>query len=173
MFSLFYAKAKIAAVTVLSEMRGRDRVAACCVTFEMSSNNYIISEFDSQLRFALYSRDPDRLKQMNLDGVEDDMDGLTTLKFPRLGMPIKFEWDGAGYEMHLHIGASGHGDIVLQDVDLGSFTFDCKDGGTVITKFKATMHPNAVEQGKIDHMLQLETELSLKPPSEKQKSLAA
>jgi hypothetical protein len=173
MFTLFHAKAKIVAVTVLSELHGKERVAACCVTFEMSSNNLILSEFDSQLRHALYSRDLDRLIQPELDGVDDEMDGLTCLKFPKLGMPIKFDWEGAGYELHLHVGASGKSDIVLEGVELGGFTFDCKDGGTVITKFKATAHPNAVEQGKIDHMLQLETELSLKPPSEKQRKLAA
>jgi len=168
MFSLFHSKARIVAVTVLSELRGSTRVAACCVTFEMSSTNLVLSEFDSQLRHALYSHDerPTFL-------VDDEMGGLTCLKFPKLGMPLKFEWEGAGYELHLHVGASGKQDIVLDGVDLGGFTFDCKDGGTVITKFKAVAHPSATDQGKIDHLLQLETELSLKPPSEKQRSLAA
>jgi hypothetical protein len=173
MFSLFQAKAKIVAVTVLSELHGRDRVAGCCVTLEMSTNNLILSEFDSQLRHALYSRDPDRVRQPDLTGIEDDMDGLTTLKFPKLGMPLKFDWEGAGYTLHFHIGASGREDIILLDVELGGFTFECKDGGTVITKFKAMAHPNAVEQGKIDHMLQLETEISLQPPSDRQKRIDA
>jgi len=171
MFSLFMTKAKVVAVTVLSELRGKERIAACCVTFEMSSNNFILSEFDSQLRHALYSRDLEARLQPSL--VEDDMDGLVCLKMPKLGMPIKYDWEGAGYELTLHVGASGRNDIVLEGVEIGGFTFDCKDGGTVITKFKAVAHPNAVEQGKIDHMLQLETEISLKPPTEKQRSLAA
>jgi hypothetical protein len=168
MFSLFHSKAKIVAVTVLSELNGTNRKAACCVTFEMNSSNLVLSEFDSQLRHALYEYD-----ERPVLLVEDEMCGLTRLKFPKLGMPLKFDWEGAGYELHLHVGASGIEDIVLDDIALGDFQFTCADGGTVTTKFKAKGHPTASQQGKIDHMLQLETELSLKPPSERQRSLAA
>lgn len=171
MFSLLMSKAKIVAVTVVSEMHGKNRVAGCCVTFEVSTNNLILSEFDSQLRHALYSVDLDQRLQPQL--VDDNVGGLVALKCPKLGMPLRWDWEGAGYELTLHIGASGRNDIVLTDVGLKDFSFDCKDGGTVITKFKALAHPNAVEQGKIDHMLQLETEISLRPPSDKQSSIAA
>jgi hypothetical protein len=172
MFTLFQAKTKIIAVTVVSELCGKERKHGCSIKFEMKTNNWILSEFESQLRHALYERDDDP-KQPNLEGVEDDMLGLTRLKFPRLGMPLKHDWEGAGYELYLHVGASGRDDIVLDGVGLSDFQFDCKDGGNVITTFKALCHPNAHQQGRIDHMLQLETELSLKPPSEKQRSLAA
>jgi len=169
MLSLLMSKAKIVAVTVVSELHGSQRRAGCCITFEMRSNNYILSEFDSQLRHAIYSRDESRVGQGQL--VEDEMDGLTTLKFPKLGMPLKFDWEAVGYELQFHIGASGREDIVLDSVSLSGFTFDCTDGGTVITKFKAMTHPTAAQQGKIDHMLQLETEISLKPPSDRQRSM--
>ncbi|MBB5509604.1 hypothetical protein [Paraburkholderia atlantica] len=169
MFTLFQAKPKITAVTVVSELHGKERIAGCCITFELSSNNYILSEFDSQIRYALYTMDDDSGPQFKIDAVEDDMDGLTKLKFPKLGMPLKFDWEGAGYELQFHIGASGREDIILDGVGLKDFSFDCKEGGTVITKFKAMTHPTAAQQGKIDHMLQLECEISLKQPAEKQK----
>lgn len=167
MFTLFQAKTKIVAVTVVSELCGKERKHGCSIKFEMTTNNWILSQFESQLRPALYEYD-DAPSQPNLEGVEDDMGGLTRLKFPRLVMPLKHEWEGAGYELHLHVGASGRDDIVLEGVALSDFQFHCKDGGNVITTFKALSHPNAHQQGRIDHMLQLETELSLRPAHERQ-----
>lgn len=172
MFSLLMAKTKIIAVTVVSELCGKERRHGCSIKFEMKSNNFVLIEFNPQLRHALYEYD-DAPKQPALEGVEDEMLGLTRLKFPKLGMPLKYEWEGAGYELQLHIGASGRDDIVLEDVGLSDFQFQCNEGGSVITTFKAMTRPTAQQQGRIDHMLQLETELSLKPPSAKQRELAA
>lgn len=171
MFTLFQSKVKIVAVTVTSEMHGKNRRTGCSIKFEMTTNNWILTEFESQLRYALYELD-DKPDQPTLVGVDDEMHGLTRLKFPRLGMPLKHEWEGAGYDLFIHVGASGRDDIVLDGVGLSDFQFHCKDGGNVVTTFKAMCHPNAHQQGRIDHMLQLETELSLKPPSEKQRKLA-
>lgn len=164
MFSLDHAKVKIVAVTAVSELHGSERKPACCITFEMTASNSYLSEFDESLRYALYSKEaqPNRTGQL----VEDeDADGLTNLRFPQMGAPIKWDWDGAGYEATLHIGASGKGDIELTDVDLKNFAFTPKDGGSCIYKFQAMTHPTAKDQGQIDQMLQQETELTLTPPT--------
>lgn len=170
MFSLFQAKTRIVAVAVVSELCGKERKHGCSIKFEMTSNNWILAEFEPRLRTALYQID-DSPKQGSL--VEDEMGGYTSLVFPKLGMPLKHDWEGAGYDLYLHVGASGKNDIELDNVGLSDFQFHCKDGGTVITTFKAMCHPTTQQQGRIDHMLLLETEVSLKQPSNKQRELAA
>ena len=172
MFDLHHAKARIIAVTAVSELHGKERVPACCVTFELTSNNLILSEFDSQLRHALYGKESAPSQQPGLD-LEKEMGGVTSLKFPKMGMPLKWDWEGAGYDLILHIGASGKADIELGEIGLSDFQFTLKDCGTVLTKFKVMAHPSASEQGKIDQMLQTEVELSLLPPESTQQEMAA
>lgn len=164
MFSLDRAKVKIVAVTAVSELHGSERKPACCITFEMTASNSYLSEFHELLRSCLYSRETQPNRQANID-IDDDADGLTNLRFPQMGAPIKWDWDGAGYEATLHIGPSGKGDIELTDVDLKNFAFTPKDGGSCIYKFQAMTHPTAKDQGQIDQMLQSETELTLIPPT--------
>lgn len=164
MFSLDRAKVKIIAVTAISELHGNERKPACCITFEMIASSLYLSEFDSALRGMLYSKETQPTKQGALD-IDEELGGLTALRFPKMGAPIKWDWDGAGYTAILHIGASGKGDIELGDADLKNIQFTPKDGGSCVYKWQVMAHPTAKEQGQIDQMLQSETELSLLEPT--------
>jgi hypothetical protein len=91
-------------------------------------------------------------------------DKMTKLRVPLLQMPVKFKKEFAGYQMVYHIGASEQSQIKLEDVELSDFSFDMKEGGTVLVVFNAYAKPNAADQGKIDQLMQLECEISLVPP---------
>lgn len=172
MFSVEQKLMKIRSVTTVAEFKGDGREHAQNVKLEWTTDNGVLAEFDPQLRSAFYQKDDGKPpvgdgNQGELSLPRQDVE-LTKLRIPFLQMPVKFKKEFAGYEMVYHCGASEQSNISLSDVELSDFSFDMKDGGTVVVVFNAYGKPNAVDQGKIDQMLQLECEVSLVPPTEKQ-----
>jgi len=172
MFDLDHQAAKLASVTAISEFKGDTREPACSMKFEITTNNLVLAHFDPQLRHALYSK-ADAGDQGNTDMFPDaDVGDLTSLKFKRLGYPLKWETEFAGYDLTFHIGLDDEkSNIVLSEIKLSDFAFTPKDGGTVVTTFRAYAKPSTLDQGRIDQMLQQEVEISLTPPAAKQAEL--
>lgn len=176
MLSIEQQLMKIRSVTTVAEFKGDGREHAQNVKLEWTTDNGVLAEFDPQLRSAFYQKDDGKQKANNegqgeLSLPRQDVE-LTKLRIPFLQMPVKFKKEFAGYEMVYHCGASDKSNITLSDVELSDFSFDMKDGGTVLVVFNAYAKPNAADQGKIDQMMQLECEVTLTPPTEKQPQLA-
>ncbi|KAE8757355.1 hypothetical protein FSO04_24355 [Paraburkholderia madseniana] len=172
MFSIEQKLMKIRSVTTVAEFKGDGREHAQNVKLEWTTDNGVLAEFDPQLRSAFYQKEDGKQKSsddgqgeftMPLPDVE-----LTKLRIPFLQMPVKFKKDFVGYQMVYHCGASDKSNITLSDVQLSDFSFDMKDGGTVLVVFNAYAKPNAADQGKIDQMMQTEIEITLAPPEVKQ-----
>jgi hypothetical protein len=175
MFSVEQKLMKIRSVTTVAEFKGDGREHAQNVKLEWTTDNGVLAEFDPQLRSAFYQKDDGKQNandagQGELSLPRQDVE-LTKLRIPFLQMPVKFKKEFAGFEMVYHTGASEQSNIRLEGVELSDFSFDMKDGGTVLVVFNAYAKPNAADQGKIDQMMQLECEISLTPPSEKQADL--
>jgi hypothetical protein len=167
MFDLDHQSAKLTSVTAISEFKGDTREPACSMKFEITTNNLVLVHFDSKLRQALYTKAEKGAQPSTNDMFPDEeMGDLVALKFHRLGYPLKWDLDLAGYELTFHIGLDDEkSNIALAEIKLSDFAFTPKDGGTVITTFKAYAKPSALDQGRIDQLLQQEVEISLVPPA--------
>lgn len=176
MFEIQRKLVKIKSVTNVPEFKGEKREHACSVKFEFSTDNTILEQFEPGLRKAFYEKDngktktaPDGQQEMTLP--REDLD-LTSRKLVGVQMPLKIKKEMAGYELVYHCGASEESFIKLGEVGLSDFSFDLQDGGSVLVVFNAYSKPAADVQGRIDHMLQSEIEVSLIAPTAKQAELA-
>ncbi len=162
MFSLANQSAKLTSVNPRAEIHGSDHVMAADLKFEIKVGNDVLSEFDPSLKSSLYKKS---------DGPQgeliQDAGHLPSLKFPLMG-PVKWGKEFSGYEVVVHYGVSGKGDIRLLTCEVDQFRFDCQDGGTVVIGFRVLAHPEPVAQGRLCEMIKQEVELSLNEPSEEQ-----
>jgi hypothetical protein len=125
------------------EMHGEDEVLACDLDFEYETANHVLSEFHPDLRGIMYKR-PDGVQGELVDG------DLTALRLPELGM-IKFAGSHPKCELVFSKGQKKH--LVFADAKVGKFRFDCKDGGTVIVLFQASVYPDEGQSGKLSSLL--------------------
>lgn len=167
MFQLQKVKARFVSVTPLAEKHGQKRSPACSIGVEVVRNNLILDEFDKGLRTAFYEKADaaaQKKPQGELDVSDEDLDGLTALKFPWFGQSIKHDQVFSGYSLVLHVGISEKSWITLDSTKVDNFDFALKEGGSVAMKFRVLAHPNDREQGKIDHLLQQDVTISLLAP---------
>ena len=156
MFELTKQPAKMT-VHVRPEIHGEDRISAMDLKFTAACSNEVLTYFDGFLKSALYKRDP----------VQEDMDTshLPTIKFRELG-PLKWEYLGLGYELVVHFGATGKGDIKQLECQVDKFKFTLQDGGSVIVEFRVIVHPGEKDAGKLYSMTGQQVEITLTPPDE-------
>lgn len=162
MFSLLNQTVKLVSFNPRAELHGESKVPAADLKIELKSSNDVLSEFHPSLKQSFYDKPSDATQE------ELDINGpgwLPRKRFPDIG-PIKLTKDFAGYTMTIHFGVSGASDIKLLDVALDGFRFDMQDGGTVVTTFRAIVHPEESEAGRLYGLVQREIAVSLIPPSE-------
>jgi len=159
MIDLTNQTAKLNSITPRQECHGEDRVPAFSLGIAWRTTNDLLSELDSTLKFALYKKDEGQ------DDLLNDPGHVTKLKYPLLKGPISWDWSGAGYEMTIHQGVSGKGDITIQDVVLDKLKIDPQDGGELIVSVKADCRPTPMQMGELCTMLGSEISISLTPPS--------
>lgn len=159
MFQLDQVRAKINGVNVRSEMHGQEHVPACDISLTVKMSNDVLAYFDPSLKGALYSRGTDKSKQGDIIGGVSD---APVLRFPLLGMPLQWDWEGAGYSMTIHYGVTGQ-DIVL-DVGVDKIRLKCLDGGTIELTFRAQANPEESQIGRLAMLIQCDATITLAPP---------
>lgn len=160
-FSLDHQSATLAHLNVRAELHGEDREPAADLKLTWTAPNAILSEFDPELRYALFrlpERDGDQVDLIN------DPDFLPIVKFPKLGS-LKWSDEIVGATVTVHWGASGKGDVVLTDCVVDRFRFDLIDGGSVFITIRVKCHPTEAQVGKLFSKLGCETEISIAPPA--------
>ena len=162
MFSLQEQTVKLINVNPRTELHGDEHVLAVDLTLETKSSNDVLSEFDASLKSALYRKADASSSQAGL--LDDEPGYLPSLKFPLMG-PVKYGWEGVGYDATVHYGISGKDNVVLSGTKVDSFRFECCEGGTVVTKFRVIAHPKTEDIGRLAESIQQEITLSLVPPS--------
>lgn len=131
------------------------------LTVETKESNDVLSEFSPDLKAALYRKADASDTQADL--MADEPGYLPSLKFPAIGA-IKYGYEGKGYETTVHLGLGGKSDIVLPETTIDKFSFECHDGGTVITKYRIIAHPKTEDIGRLAEMIQQQITLTLEPP---------
>lgn len=160
MFSLSAQKCTLQNLNIRPEFHGEETKIAVDLKIAIKVSNDVLSEFDPDLKSSLYEKAGDAAQ-----GVLIDEPGyLPALKFPQMA-PIKWGWEGAGYEAVVNYGVSGKDDITLIQTEIDSFKFDCQDGGTVAICFRIITHPTPDEIGRLSELVQCEVTLTLTAPS--------
>jgi len=148
------------------EKHGPEPVPAVDMNFVMEAPNYVLSYFDGGLLSALYTvKTEAQPEQGEIDGLEP-VSNLPNLRFPKMA-PIKWDWRGAGYTMELDYGLGAGSNIVIDACEVGKFTIDCKEGGTVQLKFQVQVSTGLTERiiGKLSMMIGQEVDITLVAPT--------
>lgn len=161
MYSCQEQNHKLINVNPRTELHDDEHRLAVDLTVETRGSNDILSEFSPELKSAFYRKADASDTQGDL--MADEPGYLPSLKFPAIGA-IKYEYEGTGYDTTVHIGLGGKSNIVLSETTIDKFSFECHDGGTVITKYRIIAHPKTEDIGRLAEMIQQEITLTLEPP---------
>jgi hypothetical protein len=160
-----FSPAKLTSANFRMELHGKDHVPAVDLSFIMDVPNTHLSLFDGFLLGALYASNAAAEGQTQIEGVEST---LPNLKFPKLGLPIKWEDQRKGYHLTIQSGINEDSYIELDLCDVGKFQLTPKEGGTVEIKFQVqTASDDLTEavRGKLSSLIQSDTTIMLTPPA--------
>ena len=151
---------KLASVNARAEIHGDERKSAFDLKFDASVPSADLIEFHPSLRAFLYKEatSPDLASQGG-----DDKE--TELRFPLLG-DLKWDWEGTGYHLEVEYGTGGKSNIKLGDVKIDKFKISPQNGGTVLIEFRAIVHPESKDVGKLCEMIQTDIGIHLISPEE-------
>ena len=128
-----------------TEKHGPESVPAADLTLVMDAPNTMLNYFGPGLMESMYGpADADDDEQEELDGIEP-VSTLPKLKFPGLA-PLKIDKKLAGYALTIDYGLGEDSAIEIHGCDVGKFTLECKEGGTVQLKFQVQCQQGLTEQ---------------------------
>lgn len=156
MFELTNQQVKLSSVNPRAEIHGTEKKPACDLKFEYAADNGELAHFAPDLRAALYKRPEDQEDMI-------DPERLSVLRFPKMGA-FKFELAGKGYMLVVDHGLGGPSNIELS-ADIDGFKLLPQNGGTVIIMFRAVVHPDQDQMGKLCSLVQQSIEITLTPPA--------
>lgn len=133
MFQLENHEASIKNITLRIERHGDERQLATSIRFTLSAGNEVLDSFDPTLRQDLF-RKPGSGEQQELPTIGADR--LTEVKHPAL-KPLSVNHEFKNWELHIQGLLEAGEPVVLVDVTLKNFTFDPKEGGSVVITFTA------------------------------------
>ena len=90
------------------------------------------------------------------------------MRFPELGMPIKWEEEGSGYRLSVQPMIHGSAPpLVIPDCTVGAIRLDCLDGGTVGVDFRmqTTGSPDVETIAELARYVQRNVTIELRPPA--------
>jgi len=146
-FSLDGAKVRLTHKNERLEKHGEVEVLACDLDFEYETSNAVLAEFHPVLRSQLYKRPESAQGELN-----EDPEHLTALRVPELGNHFKFAGSLEGAELVFSKGKKAH--VTFVEAKIHKFSFNLKEGGTVIVGFQAQEHPDEAQSGKLSGLLQ-------------------
>lgn len=156
MFEIHEQTVKLSSVNPRAEIHGDEKKPACDLKFEYAADNSFLAHFAPDLRDALYKRPDDQ---------EDliDPERLSVMRFPKMGA-FKYELAGKGYTLVVHYGIGGPSNVELS-ADIDGFKLLPQNGGTVIIMFRAVVHPEEDQAGRLCSLVQQNVDITLTPPA--------
>lgn len=133
--SLTERKVKLTSVDPNRELHGEDPKPVCYLHVSTNLLAEDLAMFHPALRSALYT------KAETPDLVQQGQDAGSGIRFANLKLPIKWKDECVGAELRIHHGVSAKSHIVLPGCVVSKFEFTPMDGGTVVTGFMITTHP--------------------------------
>lgn len=157
--------AKITSVTPLSEKHGNKRVPAQSIILKVTLPNRRLDFFDTDLRHAYY-KVPDGKEQNPSLGVDpDDLEGLTEKRFPWMTQDIEVERELSGYTLVIDYGLGDEkSNIELEAKKIDNFKLGIRDHGLFELSHRFIVHPDTLEKGRIEELLQQEIKVHLRAP---------
>lgn len=160
-----FAPAKLNSVNLRSEVHGEKHVPAVDLSFTQDVPNTVLSYFDGALLSALYYCSAASSGQAEIEGVPQI---LPNLRFPKLGLPLKWEDSGKGYFLEVDYGLGpDESNIELDLCTVGEFRITPREGGTVEIKFRVQASGEQLTEkvfGKLASLIQQEVKIQLTPP---------
>lgn len=149
------------------EKHGDDSVSAIDLSINYDAQNTILDDFQPGLLDAFYkaAESGDDI-QATMDGFEISAKPL--LRFNNLG-PQKLGTELVGHRFAIEYGIDDEVGIVLPAVNVGKFSLELKEGGTVSMKFRVQANSGLTEQiiGKLAMLISQEVRVTLTPPDVK------
>jgi hypothetical protein len=154
------------------EKHGAENVGGADLSLQFETSNKILEAFEKGLvkRFYRAAQKGDDV-QPELDMKHPDY--LPILQCKKI-KSIKWEDEYPGYRLRIMNPLEDKCDVLLADVELKGFTFELKEGGTVLLKFKIGCTPQGADVAYLFEHLGSNIAVTLEPPSaDKQADLAA
>ncbi|PJL71665.1 hypothetical protein B9Y75_06785 [Stenotrophomonas maltophilia] len=159
MFELNDATAKVANFNPRAEKHGDENKPAGDLKLVVCVANGVLDYFQKGLRQALY-RKPNQGEQQDLI---EGSDGLTAVKFPKLGA-LSWDEEYPGYSMVIGGGLGLEKPLVIVDVTLKKISFEPLEGGSLQITFSAAFHPTKLESGPLCELIKSDVQVTLVSP---------
>lgn len=160
-----FAPVKLNSASFRSELHGEAHVPAVDLSFTQDVPNTVLSYFDGALLSALYYCSAASSGQTAIEGVDQV---LPNLRFPKLGLPLKWDDSGKGYYLEIDYGLGpDESNIELDLCTVGEFRITPKEGGTVELKYRVQVSGSPLTEkvcGKLASLIQQEMKIKLLPP---------
>lgn len=159
-FELKEAKAKLIDVNPRAELHGESSKAAADLKIKVMLPATELAQLHPTLRSMLYEKPsaPDLADQATGEA--------NALRFPQLGLPLKWEGEVVGGKVTIHHGISSKSDLVLDTVMVNEFRLEPLEGGSVQTTFRVQCHPDEKAFGRLCTMTGTDIVVSVEPPAE-------
>lgn len=152
---------RIVHVNLRAEKHGEDNVPAVDLKLRMETTNQALSMFHPELLRALYYSSEPARAQADVEGVQPI---LPNRVFEKL-LPLRWKDEGTGYTLRIDHGLGGQSDLVLGDCTINHFTFEPKEGGTVVLEWRLqNSTAGERERGKLTGLIDCEVKASLTAP---------
>lgn len=158
-FSLDNALAKIVDVNPRAELHGQDPKPACDIKIAVLLSNAYLAHFHPELGGLLYKKNDGSGADL-ADQASDVM-----LRFPQLGMPLKWNAEIVGAAVTIHYGTSEKSNIVLPTCLVNEFRIDALEGGSVVLSARIQGHPDEKQFGKLCTLIGKEQQVTIAPPT--------
>lgn len=146
LFILDEATARFANLNTTPELHGDKPEPAADLTFELNLASVdVLPMFHPELRALLFCK----LGAKSHD-LHDAAAELPDLRYPEIGYPLKWGLTFEADELRIQVGVK---DLVFPKAKCSDFALTPKNGGTVVCKFKARVHPDEKQFGKLGMLM--------------------
>lgn len=167
-FALKEETCRLQNVNPRPELHGENPKPAADLKLEVTLPNDELAQFDRRLKPFLYEKEtsqPDLISQA-------DTDHLTQLRFPALGLPLKWAGEQVGGKLIVHRGIGPKSDLVIEDPIVNEFRIEPLEGGSVVVTFRVQFHPDEKAIGKLCMLTGTDIVVSVEPPKDVEDELA-
>ena len=159
-FELEEENAKLLDVNPRAEIHGENAKPAADLKIKVMLPSGELPQFHPTLRSMLYE------KSSNPDLVDAATGEANSLRFPQIGLPLKWAGEMVGATVTIHHGISQKSDLELEGVLVNEFRLEPLEGGSVETTFRVQCHPDEKQFGRLCSMVGTDIVVSVAPASQ-------
>ena len=147
-------------VNLRKEYHGEERVQAIDLNFSIEGSNDLLDLVDPALRELHYFN---RAEVVGQEVLPDTIRILPDLRAPKLnGQKFKYggndKYKGYGFEQDFGLGAEAGSNIFFTDASAGKFSFEVKEGGTVVLGWQVSYSGDSLTDEAMTRLVRAEGE---------------